>query len=169
MIVRVKELFRGHNDLIQGFNTFVPKGYEMKLPEVSRVLTITDALLFIKAVEDKFQDNRGKYNEILKVFKDFKDERFRPFALGSCLVLCLFLILHFIYSFFFWFGRIDTDGVVMRVTKLFRGHGDLFQMFCSFLPTGYEIKLPEEKKPLESGDAISFANKVEVYIDMLSG
>jgi paired amphipathic helix protein Sin3a len=32
VIARVKELFRGYRDLILGFNTFLPKGYEITLP-----------------------------------------------------------------------------------------------------------------------------------------
>ena len=32
MIARVKDLFKGHRDLILGFNTFLPKGYEITLP-----------------------------------------------------------------------------------------------------------------------------------------
>lgn len=32
VIERVKDLFRGHRDLILGFNTFLPKGYEITLP-----------------------------------------------------------------------------------------------------------------------------------------
>lgn len=32
VIGRVKELFKGHRDLILGFNTFLPKGYEITLP-----------------------------------------------------------------------------------------------------------------------------------------
>lgn len=32
VIARVKDLFRGHRDLILGFNTFLPKGYEITLP-----------------------------------------------------------------------------------------------------------------------------------------
>ena len=32
VIARMKELFRGHRDLILGFNTFLPKGYEITLP-----------------------------------------------------------------------------------------------------------------------------------------
>lgn len=33
MIARVKELFKGHNHLIYGFNTFLPKGFEITLIE----------------------------------------------------------------------------------------------------------------------------------------
>ena len=29
---RVEELFKGHKDLILGFNTFLPKGYKIILP-----------------------------------------------------------------------------------------------------------------------------------------
>ncbi|KAL0421248.1 UNVERIFIED_CONTAM: Paired amphipathic helix protein Sin3-like 4 [Sesamum latifolium] len=32
VILRVKELFKGNRDLILGFNTFLPKGYEITLP-----------------------------------------------------------------------------------------------------------------------------------------
>lgn len=32
VIVRVKELFVGHRELILGFNTFLPKGYEIEMP-----------------------------------------------------------------------------------------------------------------------------------------
>lgn len=32
VIERVKDLFKGHRDLILGFNTFLPKGYEITLP-----------------------------------------------------------------------------------------------------------------------------------------
>lgn len=28
----MKDLFKGHRDLILGFNTFLPKGYEITLP-----------------------------------------------------------------------------------------------------------------------------------------
>ena len=31
-IEEVKELLKGHRDLILGFNVFLPKGYEIKLP-----------------------------------------------------------------------------------------------------------------------------------------
>ena len=32
VIARVKELFKGHHNLILGFNTFLPKDYEITLP-----------------------------------------------------------------------------------------------------------------------------------------
>ncbi|KAK8943253.1 Paired amphipathic helix protein Sin3-like 4 [Platanthera zijinensis] len=74
-------------------------------------LTTNDALTYLKAVKDIFQDNREKYNEFLEVMKDFKSQ------------------------------RIDTSGVIMRVKELFKEHRDLILGFKTFLPKGYEIKL----------------------------
>uniref|UniRef100_A0A151UEN3 Paired amphipathic helix protein Sin3 n=2 Tax=Cajanus cajan TaxID=3821 RepID=A0A151UEN3_CAJCA len=33
VIERVKGLFKGHNNLILGFNTFLPKGYEITVDQ----------------------------------------------------------------------------------------------------------------------------------------
>ncbi|KAK8964060.1 Paired amphipathic helix protein Sin3-like 4 [Platanthera guangdongensis] len=94
-------------------------------------LTTNDALSYLKAVKDIFQDKVEKYDEFLEVMKDFKSQ------------------------------RIDTSGVIMRVKELFKGHRSLILGFNTFLPSGYEIKLPEEKKPVEFEEAISFVNKIK--------
>ncbi|XP_072983641.1 paired amphipathic helix protein Sin3-like 3 isoform X1 [Typha latifolia] len=94
-------------------------------------LTTNDALTYLKSVKDMFQDRREKYDEFLEVMKDFKSQ------------------------------RIDTNGVIGRVKELFKGHRDLILGFNTFLPKGYEIKLPEEKKPVEFEEAFSFVNKIK--------
>ncbi|XP_065030108.1 paired amphipathic helix protein Sin3-like 4 isoform X4 [Musa acuminata AAA Group] len=94
-------------------------------------LTTNDALAYLKAVKDVFQDKREKYDEFLEVMKDFKSQ------------------------------RIDTNGVIMRVKELFKGHLDLILGFNTFLPKGYEIKQPEDKKPVEFEEAITFVNKIK--------
>lgn len=38
-------------------------------------LTTNDALQYLKAVKDIFQDNREKYDDFLEVMKDFKAQR----------------------------------------------------------------------------------------------
>ncbi|KAG0503340.1 hypothetical protein HPP92_003412 [Vanilla planifolia] len=108
----------------QNMSTITPASSAQKL-------TTNDALAYLKAVKDIFQDNREKYDEFLEVMKDFKSQ------------------------------RIDTGGVIMRVKELFKGHRDLILGFNTFLPKGYEIKLPEEKKPVEFEEAISFVNKIK--------
>ncbi|XP_057948540.1 paired amphipathic helix protein Sin3-like 4 isoform X2 [Malania oleifera] len=100
-------------------------------------LTTNDALTYLKAVKDIFQDKRDKYDEFLEVMKDFKAQ------------------------------RIDTAGVIERVKELFKGHRDLILGFNTFLPKGYEITLPPEdeqppvKKPVEFEEAINFVNKIK--------
>ncbi|KAK8939994.1 Paired amphipathic helix protein Sin3-like 4 [Platanthera guangdongensis] len=96
------------------------------LPTSTQKLTTNDALSYLKAVKDIFQDKVEKYDEFLEVMKDFKSQ------------------------------RIDTSGVIMRVKELFKGHCGLILGFNTFLPSGYEIKLPEEKKPVDFEEAISF-------------
>ncbi|PSR88338.1 Paired amphipathic helix protein Sin3-like [Actinidia chinensis var. chinensis] len=102
-------------------------------------LTTNDALAYLKAVKDIFQDKREKYEEFLDVMKDFKAQ------------------------------RVDTAGVITRVKELFKGYRDLILGFNTFLPKGYEITLPPEgapppapvKKPVEFEEAINFVNKIK--------
>ncbi|KAL2547338.1 Paired amphipathic helix protein Sin3-like 2 [Forsythia ovata] len=100
-------------------------------------LTTNDALTYLKAVKDIFQEKRDKYDDFLEVMKDFKSQ------------------------------RIDTTGVILRVKELFKGHRDLILGFNTFLPKGYEITLPSEdepllkKKPVEFEEAINFVNKIK--------
>lgn len=78
-------------------------------------LSTADALEYLKAVKDIFQDKTEKYDDFLEVMKDFKSQ------------------------------RIDTNGVISRVKQLFRGHQNLILGFNAFLPRGYEIKPDEKK------------------------
>ncbi|KAG2322315.1 hypothetical protein Bca4012_056906 [Brassica carinata] len=101
-------------------------------------LTTNDALAYLKAVKDKFQDKREKYDEFLEVMKDFKAQ------------------------------RVDTTGVILRVKELFKGNRELILGFNTFLPKGFEITLlpeeddqPQPKKPVEFEEAISFVNKIK--------
>ncbi|GMH20690.1 hypothetical protein Nepgr_022531 [Nepenthes gracilis] len=55
VISRVKELFKGHNDLIYGFNTFLPKGYEINLDEdgapPKKVVEFEEAVSFVNKIK----------------------------------------------------------------------------------------------------------------------
>ena len=42
----------------------------------SQRLTTNDALAYLKVVKNLFQDKQRKYDEFLKVMKDFKGQRF---------------------------------------------------------------------------------------------
>ncbi|KAL0014196.1 hypothetical protein SO802_001265 [Lithocarpus litseifolius] len=102
-----------------------------------RKLKRTDALTFLKAVKDTFQDQREKYDMFLEVMKDFMAQ------------------------------RTDKVGVIARVKELFKGHNYLIFGFNAFLPKGYEITLDDDdeaapqKKAIEFLEAISFVYKIK--------
>ncbi|KAF8910078.1 hypothetical protein CPB84DRAFT_1673093 [Gymnopilus junonius] len=80
-------------------------------PEAARPLNVTDALSYLDAVKNQFQDNPDVYNQFLDIMKDFKSQ------------------------------VIDTPGVIQRVSRLFHGHPNLIQGFNTFLPMGYRIDI----------------------------
>ncbi|MCL7041600.1 hypothetical protein MKW94_012062, partial [Papaver nudicaule] len=93
-------------------------------------------MTYVKAVKDKFLDNREKYDQFLQILKDFRAE------------------------------RTDTRGVIQRIEDLFKGHPDLILGFKAYLPKGYEISTtgedePSLKKPYEFEDLLTFLNKVQ--------
>ena len=45
-------------------------------PASAQKLTTDDALTYLKAVKDKFHDNRAKYDEFLEVLRDYKSTRY---------------------------------------------------------------------------------------------
>ena len=61
VITRVKELFKGHRDLVLGFNTFLPKGYEITLPPegarppapVKKPVEFEEAINFVNKIKVK--------------------------------------------------------------------------------------------------------------------
>jgi len=68
---------------------------------------------------------------------------------------------HPCFPFFpFIYHSITTEGVIEKVKALFEGHDDLILGFNSFLPKGYEIKLPERPQ-IEFDQAISYVNKIK--------
>lgn len=59
VIGRVKELFKGHPNLILGFNTFLPKGYEITLTEEEeappkRTVEFEEAISFVNKIKVVF-------------------------------------------------------------------------------------------------------------------
>ena len=71
-------------------------------------------------------------------------------------------------------NRIDTEGVIKRVKKIFKGHRDLILGFNQFLPRGHEIRVEDiereereeakrqaqgQKPQVEFVHAISYVNK----------
>ncbi|KAF9226177.1 hypothetical protein BS17DRAFT_776836 [Gyrodon lividus] len=100
---------------VQSSNPTLPN---LQLPPVAyiegqvneRPLNVTDALSYLDAVKVQFQDQPDVYNQFLDIMKDFKSQ------------------------------KIDTPGVIRRVSYLFSGHLGLIQGFNTFLPVGYRIE-----------------------------
>ncbi|KAJ7475654.1 histone deacetylase complex, SIN3 component [Mycena latifolia] len=81
---------------------------------LDRPLNVTDALSYLDAVKNKFQDQPNVYNHFLDIMKEFKSQ------------------------------IIDTPGVIKRVSHLFNGHAVLIQGFNTFLPVGYRIECSKD-------------------------
>jgi histone deacetylase complex regulatory component SIN3 len=98
-------------------------------------LTARDALAYIKAVKDNFQDKRHMYEQFLQVMRDFKS------------------------------NRLDSAGVIARVKTLFHGYPDLVLGISAFLPKGHAIRpqdLSEDKEPVDYPRAINLVNRIKV-------
>lgn len=68
---RVKDLFKGHRDLILGFNTFLPKGYEISLPPEIEPSSVKKPVNFEEA-----------FNYVTKI-------KVKSFGLLSHFILCV--------------------------------------------------------------------------------
>jgi len=144
VIRRVKELFKGHNRLILGFNTFVPKGYEIKLddlpsegPSGSQQQAPPAAQASQKPSSSQQQqqqqqqqgENKGKrpveydqaFNYVNKIRTRFRyDER----------IYNAFLEILNMYRK----GQKTISQVYSEVATLFKDHSDLLEEFEYFLP-----------------------------------
>ncbi|KAL0874369.1 hypothetical protein Bca101_024074 [Brassica carinata] len=109
VIDRVKELFKGHNNLIFGFNTFLPKGCEITLDEVeesppNKTVEFEEAISFVNKIKKRFQHSEDVYKSFLEILNMYrKDDK-------------------------------DITEVYNEVSTLFEDHLDLLEEFTRFLP-----------------------------------
>jgi hypothetical protein len=90
-------------------------------PSHRRPLNITHALSYLDAIKSQFHYEPGPYNQFLDIMIEFKSE------------------------------RIDTPGVIKRVSGLFRLHPMLIEGLNVFLPSGYTIMFETSPGVGESG------------------
>jgi paired amphipathic helix protein Sin3a len=103
----------------------------------TRGVKFESALDFLDQVKLQFQHQPQIYNYFLDVMKEFKAQtcvstpslRHTQLAKHS---LTAYSVSPPVY-------RIDTPGVIARVSDLFKGHDDLILGFNTFLPPGYKI------------------------------
>ncbi|TYH99630.1 hypothetical protein ES332_A11G079500v1 [Gossypium tomentosum] len=108
VIARVKELFKGHNNLIYGFNTFLPKGYEITLDEdeapAKKTVQFEEAISFVNKIKKRFQNDERVYKSFLDILNMYRKE------------------------------HKDINEVYCEVASLFEDHPDLLEEFKRFLP-----------------------------------
>ncbi|KAK6153046.1 hypothetical protein DH2020_012685 [Rehmannia glutinosa] len=109
VIGRVKELFKGHPNLILGFNTFLPKGYEITLTEEEeappkRTVEFEEAISFVNKIKKRFQNDDHVYKSFLDILNMYRKE------------------------------HKGITEVYQEVAALFGDHPDLLDEFTRFLP-----------------------------------
>jgi paired amphipathic helix protein Sin3a len=109
VIARVKELFKGHNNLIYGFNTFLPKGYEITLIEEDdalpkKTVEFEQAINFVNKIKMRFKHDEHVYKSFLEILNMYRKE------------------------------NKEIKEVYNEVSILFQGHLDLLEQFTRFLP-----------------------------------
>ncbi|CAA0823407.1 Paired amphipathic helix protein Sin3-like 2 [Striga hermonthica] len=109
VIGRVKELFKGHPNLILGFNTFLPKGYEITLTDEDeappkRTVEFEEAISFVNKIKKRFQNDDHVYKSFLDILNMYRKE------------------------------HKGITEVYQEVATLFEDHPDLLDEFTRFLP-----------------------------------
>ncbi|XP_056176267.1 paired amphipathic helix protein Sin3-like 1 [Syzygium oleosum] len=109
VVAIAKELFKGHNRLIHGFNTFLPVGCEIALDEApvsKKPASLEDAIDFIHKLKECFRIEEHIY-------------------------ISFHNILHM-----YQHGK-EIDAIYNEVACLFAGHPDLIEAFKRFLPENF--------------------------------
>ncbi|XWS30312.1 hypothetical protein CRYUN_Cryun24cG0106200 [Craigia yunnanensis] len=118
VIARVKELFKGHNNLIYGFNTFLPKGYEITLEEdeapPKKNVEFEEAISFVNKIKKRFQNDEHVYKAFLDILNMYRKE------------------------------HKDINEVYIEVASLFDDHSDLLEEFTRFLPDSSAAPLTQQ-------------------------
>ncbi|CAA7020729.1 unnamed protein product [Microthlaspi erraticum] len=152
VIERIKVLFKGYTDLLLGFNTFLPKGYRIILPEEEKPkikVDFKDAIGFVTKIKARFGSDEHAYKRFLDILNMYRKD------------------------------RKSISEVYEEVTMLFKGHEDLLVEFVNFLPNCSEIASPSARNPvvrrkgtatpathpIQSDKKIKLRCKLEVHSD----
>ena len=111
VIKKVKNLFYGHQELILGFNTFLPKGYEIKVedlpswpPQQKSPVEFDQAITYVNRIKQTFANDERVYKAFLEILNQYRK------------------------------GQKTIQSVYEEVALLFRNHEDLLNEFSYFLP-----------------------------------
>jgi len=122
VIDQVKQLFKGHNKLILGFNTFLPEGegYKIELtPEEEaypQYMQQQLAINYVTNIRNRFADEPEIYQSFLKILHTYQRE------------------------------QNGVKNVLDQVSALFVDHPDLLMEFAYFLPDSVQDQAKERLK-----------------------
>jgi len=142
VIASVCSLFRGHDSLLQGFNSFLPGGHRMPLtagpPSLPPSLPPSSSSEDSKEEEEKEGGTEeGGAEEQMQGAMVYMD-RVRDTFVGHPSVYFEFLSVMKAFQG----GEMGMNEVMGRVGVLFRGHEVLLQGFNCFLPPGQRMPAP---------------------------
>uniref|UniRef100_A0A1J3I1R9 Paired amphipathic helix protein Sin3-like 6 n=3 Tax=Noccaea caerulescens TaxID=107243 RepID=A0A1J3I1R9_NOCCA len=152
VIERIKVLFKGYTDLLLGFNTFLPKGYRIIVPEEEKPkirVDFKDAIGFVTKIKARFGSDEHAYKRFLDILNMYRKD------------------------------RKSISEVYEEVTMLFKGHEDLLVEFVNFLPNCSDIASPSARNavlrhkgtaippmhPVHSDKKIKLRCKIEDHSD----
>eukprot|EP00884_Botryococcus_braunii_P021579 jgi/Botrbrau1/8104/Bobra.0230s0027.1 len=76
VIDKVKQLFKGHRELILGFNTFLPKGYEIVMPEEpeepKQAVEFDQAINYVNKIKTRFSNDERVYKAFLEILNMYR-------------------------------------------------------------------------------------------------
>uniref|UniRef100_A0A8C0YTQ7 Paired amphipathic helix protein Sin3a n=2 Tax=Cyprinus carpio TaxID=7962 RepID=A0A8C0YTQ7_CYPCA len=138
VISRVSQLFKGHPDLIMGFNTFLPPGYKIEVQTNDLVNVTTPgqihhitphgisnnqpvefnhAISYVNKIKNRFQGQPNIYKSFLEILHKYqKEQRNAKEAGGS------------------YTPALTEQEVYAEVAQLFKNQEDLLSEFGQFLP-----------------------------------
>eukprot|EP01080_Neovahlkampfia_damariscottae_P009115 gene9115-1205_t len=133
VIIKVMELFKGDNNLILGFNAFLPPGCKIELPETEEApikkkviekndpsaaqkMDFDQAIQYVTKIKSRFENNLEDYRTFLKILTSYQQ------------------------------NQITLKKVYEQVSELFKSHPDLLAEFLQFLPVNMRDPPVSQKK-----------------------
>ncbi|KAL2344255.1 hypothetical protein Fmac_005540 [Flemingia macrophylla] len=122
---RVKQLFKGNKDLILGFNTFLPKGYEITIPledeqpPPMKPVEYEEAINFVSKIKTRFQGNDHVCKSFFDILNTYRKETtsitevYQEVCDFYCLCLCYQVTVRQICYFDFLFAFSPLGGIII--------------------------------------------------------
>uniref|UniRef100_A0A8C9T309 Paired amphipathic helix protein Sin3a n=1 Tax=Scleropages formosus TaxID=113540 RepID=A0A8C9T309_SCLFO len=144
VISRVSQLFKGHPDLIMGFNTFLPPGYKIEvqtndlvnvttpgqihhitphgisvqnIPQNNQPVEFNHAINYVNKIKNRFQGQPDIYKAFLEILHTYQKEQRNAKEAGGNYTPAL-----------------TEQEVYAQVARLFKNQEDLLSEFGQFLP-----------------------------------